>query len=173
MALHVFPLLGLSGVRPQGRKLSNKTLQTLAKYFESIFLALISNGSIQRKYDKQLCSPAKHELCHKLKECYREKLKRLSESQESHYSRVWHRKPNSRSTCDGRPTCYGNCCHFKAHCSNYKDPHGDCKAPSEEGRLNKPCNLHGIDSKCIRNPVLFNRNHSIITIFVAELIATV
>jgi hypothetical protein len=32
-----------------GRKLSNEMLQTLAKYFESIFLARISYGSIQRK----------------------------------------------------------------------------------------------------------------------------
>jgi hypothetical protein len=47
-----------------GRKLSNETLQTLAEYFESIFLAWISDGSIQRKYNEQLCLAAKPELCH-------------------------------------------------------------------------------------------------------------
>ncbi len=63
-----------------GSKLSNETLQTLAKYFESIFLARISNGSIQRKYDKQLCLAAKRELCHELEESYRDEFKRLLES---------------------------------------------------------------------------------------------
>jgi hypothetical protein len=63
-----------------GRKLSNETLQTLAEYFKSIFLARISDGSIQRKYDEQLCLAANHELCHELEEHYREKLKRLSKS---------------------------------------------------------------------------------------------
>jgi hypothetical protein len=42
-----------------GRKLSNEMLQTLTEYFESIFLARISGGLIQRKYDKQLCLAAK------------------------------------------------------------------------------------------------------------------
>jgi hypothetical protein len=37
-----------------GRKLSNEMLQTLAKYFESIFLACISDGLIQWKYNEQL-----------------------------------------------------------------------------------------------------------------------
>jgi hypothetical protein len=48
------------------RKLRDETLQTLTKYFESIFLAQISNGLIQRKYDKQLCLAAKRKLCHEL-----------------------------------------------------------------------------------------------------------
>ncbi len=65
---------------PSGCKLNNEMLQTLTKYFESIFLARLSNGLIQRKYNKQLCSAAKCKLCHKLEEHYREKLKRLSES---------------------------------------------------------------------------------------------
>ncbi len=87
-----------------GRKLSNMMLQTLAKYFESIFLAHISNGLIRRKYNEQLCSAAKRKLHHNLKEHYREKLKRLSESREHHYSCTWHCKRDSRSTCGGRST---------------------------------------------------------------------
>ncbi len=63
-------------------KLGNETLQTLTNYFESIFLACLSNGLIQRKCNKQFHSVAKRKLCHELKERYREKLKRLSESQE-------------------------------------------------------------------------------------------
>ncbi len=130
-----------------GRKLCNETLQTLAEYFESIFLAWISNGSIQRKYNEQLCSAAKHELCHKLKEHYREKLKRLWESQERHSSRRWRDKRDSRSTGNCRPTCYGDHCHFKACSSGYKDSCRECKPPPEDGKFNKPCHLHGTDSK--------------------------
>ena len=63
-----------------GCKLSNEMVQTLAEYFESILLAWISNGLIQRKYDEQLCSAANDKLCHELEEHYRKKLKRLLES---------------------------------------------------------------------------------------------
>jgi hypothetical protein len=56
-----------------GRKPSNEMLQTLAEYFESIFPARISNGLIQRTYNKQLCLAANHKLHHELEECYREK----------------------------------------------------------------------------------------------------
>jgi hypothetical protein len=61
-------------------KLSNEMLQTLVEYFESIHLAWMSDGLIQRKYNEQLCLAAKRKLCHELKDCYREKLKRLLES---------------------------------------------------------------------------------------------
>jgi hypothetical protein len=140
-----------------GCKLSNKMLQTLAEYFKSIIFTCISNGSIQRKYNKLFYSAAKHKLCHELEEHCREKLKMLLESHESHYSRAWHRERDSRSTCDGKPNRYGNCCGFKTCCSGNKDPCGDCKAPSEDSKLKKPCHLHGVDSKhsydeCCQNP---------------------
>jgi hypothetical protein len=138
-------------------KLSNEMLQTLAEYFKSNFLARISNGSIQRKYEEQLCLAAKCKLCHELEECYKEKLERLLESRERHSSRRWHDKQGSRSTCDGRPTHYGNCCCFEACCSGYKDSSGDCKTPPEDGKFNRLCHLHGANSKhsyneCCQNP---------------------
>jgi hypothetical protein len=141
----------------RGRKLSDEMLQTLAKYFESIFLAQISNDLIQKKHDKQLCSAAKRKLRHELEEPYREKLKRLLESQEHCSSHRWHDERSSRFTCNCRPTCYGNCCYFKACCSGYKDSCGDCKAHSEDGQFNKLCHLHGTHIKhsyneCRQNP---------------------
>jgi hypothetical protein len=108
------------------RKLSDETLHTLAEYFESIFLAQLSDGLIQRKHDEQLCAAAKHELCHELGECYRTKLKRLSESQEHHSSHRYQGERGSKSTP------YGNHRRFKAHCSSYKDSYQDCKAPLED-----------------------------------------
>ena len=144
------------------RKLRGKMLQTLAEYFESIFLACISDGLILRKYDKQLCSAAKHKLCHELKKRCREKLKRLLESRERHYSCAWHHKHHSRSTCDGRPTRYGNCCCFKARCSGYKYSCVERKPPPEDGKFNKPCHLHGTNTKhsydeCRQNPKTKNQ----------------
>ncbi len=47
-----FHCLDLAGYLRSGCKPSDETLQNLAKYFESIFLIWISDGSIQRKYDK-------------------------------------------------------------------------------------------------------------------------
>ncbi len=38
-----------------GRKLNDETLQTLAEYFKSIFLAQFGNGSIQWKHDDRRC----------------------------------------------------------------------------------------------------------------------
>jgi hypothetical protein len=49
-----------------GPKLNDETLQTLAEYFESIFLAQFGDGSIQRKHDNQLRAAAKRELCREL-----------------------------------------------------------------------------------------------------------
>ncbi len=140
-----------------GRKLSDEMLQPLSKYFKSIFLARISNGSIQRKLDEQLCLAAKCKLHHELKERYREKLKRLSESREPHSSRRYQDKQGRRSNCNGRPTCYGDCCRFEAHRSGYKDSCGYRKAPLKDGKFNRPCHLHGANSKhsynkCHQNP---------------------
>jgi hypothetical protein len=67
------------------RKLNNETLQTLAEYFESIFLAQFGSGLIQWKHDNQLHAATKRELCRELEECYRHKLKKLAASRD-HYS---------------------------------------------------------------------------------------
>jgi hypothetical protein len=129
-----------------GRKLSNETIQTLAKYFESIFLGRLSNGSIQRKHDEQLCAAAKRELRHELEERYRIKLKRLSESQEHYASRKY------RGERVSRPTFYSDRRHLEARCSGYRDSRQDrqdcqdCKAPLKDGKFKKPCHLHGVNS---------------------------
>jgi hypothetical protein len=116
-----------------------------------------SNGSIQRKYDKQLCLAAKRKLCHELEEHYREKLKRLSKSQEHHSSHRYQDKQGSGSTCNGMPIRYSDCCRFKARRSSYKDSRGDCKAPLKDSKFNRLCHLHGANSKhsydeCRQNP---------------------
>jgi hypothetical protein len=110
-----------------------------------------------RRSTMMLCFAAKRKLHHKLKERYREKLKRLSESHERHYSLMWHWEHNRRFTCNGRSTHNGDRCHFKACRLDYKDSNGNRKAPPEDGNFNKNCHLHGVDSKhsynkCRQNP---------------------
>jgi hypothetical protein len=73
-------------ISPSGRKLNDETLQTLAEYFESIFLAQFGNGLIQRKHDDQLCAAAKRELRRELEERYRHKLKKLVAASRDCYS---------------------------------------------------------------------------------------
>jgi hypothetical protein len=109
------------------------------------------------KYDKQLCLAAKRKLCHELEEHYREKLTRLLESQERYSKCRWHDEQGGRSTCNGRPTHYGDCCRFEACCSGYKDSRRDGKPPPKDGKFNRPCHLHGANSKhsydkCRQNP---------------------
>ncbi len=69
-----------------GRKLNDETLQTLAEYFKSIFLAQFGDGSIQQKHDDQLCTAAKRELRRELEERYRHKLKKLAASRDRYTS---------------------------------------------------------------------------------------
>jgi hypothetical protein len=69
-----------------GRKLNDETLQTLAEYFKSIFLAQFGNGLIQRKHDDQLRATTKRELCRELEEHYRHKLKKLAASRDRYSS---------------------------------------------------------------------------------------
>ncbi len=145
-----------------GHKLNNETLQTLTEYFESIFLAQFGDGSIQQKHDNQLCAAAKRGHCRNLEERYRHKLKKLAASRDRYSSSKY------QGEHVGRPFFFGNCCRPKARHSSYRNPHQDCqdcKAPPEDGKLKKPCHLHGSNSKhsydeCQQNPRNQVRNNN-------------
>ncbi len=148
-----------------GRKLNNKTLQTLVEYFESIFLAQFGNGLIQRKHDDQLHAAAKRKLCRELEERYRHKLKKLAARWDCYSSSKYQGKHVSR------PIFFGNCCRPEACHSSYRNSHQDyqdCqdrKAPPKDGKLKKPCHLHGSISKhsyneCRQNPRNQVRNNN-------------
>jgi hypothetical protein len=51
-----------------GRKLSNKMLQTIVEYFQSIHKTRENNGSLTRHQIEKVQAEAKHKLCHKLEE---------------------------------------------------------------------------------------------------------
>ncbi len=147
-----------------GRKLNDETLQTLAEYFESIFLAQFGNGLIQLKHD-QLSAAAKRELCRELEERYRHKLKKLAASRDRYSSSKY------RGEHVGRPILFGDRRCPEARQSSYRNTHQDYqdrqdrKAPPEDGKLKKPCHLHGGDSKhsydkCRQNPRNQVRNNN-------------
>jgi hypothetical protein len=71
----------------------------------------------------------------------------------------------------GRPIFFGNRCPPEACHSSYRNPHQDCldcqdrKAPPKDGKLKKPCHLHGSNSKhsydeCQQNPRNQERNNN-------------
>ena len=49
-------------------RLVDKSLQTLAKYFEKIHQAKIADGLLQRKHDNQIREKARRKLKHKLQQ---------------------------------------------------------------------------------------------------------
>ncbi len=117
VVLYVVPLHRLCRVHPHWAQAHWQDAadysQVLWEYFSC---SRLSNGTLKKKCKDQLCFAAKHKLCHELKECYKEKLKKLSESQEHQYSCSWCCEPNSRSTHVSRSTCDGDCHCFEACC---------------------------------------------------------
>jgi hypothetical protein len=57
-----------------GHKLSNKTLQTIAEYFQSIHKTRENYGSLMRHQIKKIQAKVKRKLCRKLEELYARKL---------------------------------------------------------------------------------------------------
>ncbi len=65
------------------RKLSNKMLQTVAEYFQSIHETRANNGSLMRHQIKKSQAEAKCKLCHELEKRYARKKRLLSNQSRS------------------------------------------------------------------------------------------
>jgi hypothetical protein len=135
-----------------GRKLCDKTLASLAAYFESVFDARVADGSLRKLQDEQVRVQARNEYRHELQTRYHDKLKRLDNNKKRENS--WRRddhcaggshggKSRERSTyLERKPDARG---------------HGEHKTTHEQAAKNKPCKVHGPESKhsydeCHSNP---------------------
>ena len=129
-----------------GRKLSDETLDSLAEYFEAIFNAKLSDGSLQKKREEQIRRSAQHDLRKRLEERYKEKLRAFADSRKRGHStnRSWHRERDGHKE---RGT-------YKSH--KEASTRGDRKT-LPEGSSKKPCHLHGPQAQhsydeCRQNP---------------------
>jgi hypothetical protein len=67
-----------------GQKMRNKSLQTLAEYFQSIHKTCKNDGSLQLYQVKKILAEAKHKLRQELEEQYERKLHHLAGQRRSH-----------------------------------------------------------------------------------------
>ena len=74
---------------PSGCKLCDKTLASLAAYFESGFDARVADGTLRKLRDKQVCVKARNEYRHELQARYHNKLKHLANNRRCEHS--WRR----------------------------------------------------------------------------------
>jgi len=135
-----------------GRKLCDETLASLTTYFKSGFDARVADGSLRKLRDEQARVQARNEYRHELQAWYHDKLKRLDNKgkRENSWRRDDHRaggshggKSRERSTYHERkPDARG---------------HGECNTTHKQTAKNKPCHVHGPESKhsfdeCRTNP---------------------
>ncbi len=62
-----------------GRRLSNKMLESVAEYFESIFNLQVADGSLARKREHQIEQCVRRKVHHKLCQQFNEKVRHVTE----------------------------------------------------------------------------------------------
>ena len=134
-----------------GRKLCDETLASLAAYFESGFDARVADGSLRKLRDEQVRVQARNEYRHELQARYHDKLKRFDNTRKREHS--WRRDDRAGSSHGGK----------SRERSTYRERkpdargHGERKTTHEQSAKNKPCKVHGPESKhsydeCRTNP---------------------
>jgi hypothetical protein len=135
-----------------GNKLREETLKSLAEYFQSIHDARVSNGSLQRKRDKQICQSTRREMRQELEQGYHKKMRCYMHSRDKRQHTYDERGHDKNSNQVG--SSHGRYKHRRPK----KDSRGDRKSSSTQNdRDFKPCHVHGAESKhtyneCQQNP---------------------
>jgi hypothetical protein len=62
-----------------GQRLSNKTLESVAEYFENIFNSQVADGSLARTCKCQIKQRLRCKVRHKLRQRFDEKVRRVTE----------------------------------------------------------------------------------------------
>jgi hypothetical protein len=134
-----------------GHKLCDKTLTTLAQYFESTHNARVGDGLLQKKREDQIRQSACRDYHHELQSWDHDKLKHIADYQaRSGWQRNRDKNFNRDNKSCERPPYRDQCKTGDKNCG------GNRKTPAE-GSAKKPCHVHGPDSKhsyaeCRTNP---------------------
>jgi hypothetical protein len=139
------------------QRLCDKTLKTVAEYFDNIYNSQMADSLLTKKCEKQIEFCAKPELRHEMAKRYNNKIRNFANKC---YGRNDHRHKRGHSHCrtydKSRPYKRDN----RNHKSHYKRNNRDCKSLLErdnkafKGQL---CHIHGPKSqhsfeKCFKNP---------------------
>ncbi len=127
------------------RKLCDETLMSLTAYFESGFNARVADSLLHKLRDEQVRVQAQNEYRHELQAWYHVKLKRLANNRKRKHS--W-----QRDDCDGGS--HGGKLRERSTYRERKPDargHGERKTAHEQAAKNKPCHVHGPESKHLYN----------------------
>jgi hypothetical protein len=135
-----------------GRRLSDETLELLAKYFDNIFNSQVADGSLAKKRKRQIEQRVRRKMRHELHKKYNEKVQQVTERRYGGGGRhnKWpkqYRRSNLKWQDCGSQDC----------CDTY-DKKQDDKIPCDRSeKAFKPCSVHGLKSKhtseeCYKNP---------------------
>jgi hypothetical protein len=128
-----------------GRRLSDKTLKSVAENFENIFNSQVADGSLVRKRERQIKQRVRHKVRHKLRQRFDEKVRHVMEQPQR---------------CDGHHSRQGNKYYHHDYkwqdhddsgcCNNYnkRKKKQENRTPSDRGnKAFKPCPVHELKSK--------------------------
>ena len=136
-----------------GRKLCDETLASLAEYFEGGFDARMADGSLRKLRDEQVRAQARNEYRHELQARYHDKLKRLTNNKRREYS-SWQREDRDSNSHGGKLREQST---YRERKPGNTKGHSERKTTHEQTAKNKPCHVHGPESKhsydeCRTNP---------------------
>ncbi len=141
-----------------GQKLYNKTLQSLAEYFQLNYKTCKNNDSLQHHHAKKICTEAKCKLHQELEEWYLRKLCYLANQCRS---RRFHRQCNNGYHCQNNGQCKYPKLLDDGGCNN--DKQDDKKGPPKHADKDfKPCHVHSKNAQhlykeCV--PIWATRKH--------------
>ena len=142
-----------------GKELCDKTLETVAKYFDNIYNAQVADSLLTKKREKQIKFRAKRELCHKMAKHYNKKIRNLANQRYRHGDRRHKLSPLHHQNYDKKYIRRDHDDH-RGHNHAYKCDNKDRKSlPKSDDKAFKrqPCHIHGPKSqhsfkKCFKNP---------------------
>jgi hypothetical protein len=130
-----------------GQRLSNKTLESVAEYFENSLNLQVADGSLAKKRER--------EMHHNLRKRNNEKVRRVME--QHHGGDGCHSRQGNKYYCDDYKWQDHN---DSSRCNNYnkhKKKQEDRTSPDCGNKAFKPCSMHRPKSKhtskeCYKNP---------------------
>ncbi len=139
-----------------GQRLCDKTLATVAKYFDNIFNLQMADGSLTKKREKQIEFCAKCKLRHKMAKRYNNKICHFVNQRYGRDNRL-HERGHSHQQAFDKSRPYKRNDRDKNHYRRNNRTHKTLPKRKDKAFEGQPCHIHGLKSqhsfdKCYKNP---------------------
>jgi hypothetical protein len=151
------------------RRLCDKTLATVAKYFDNIFNSQMADGSLTKKREKQIELCAKCELRHEMVKRYNDKICHFANQRYGHDDRR-HKHGHLHHQTFNKSRPYKRDDRDKSHYRHDGRNYKTLPKRKDKAFEGQPCHIHGPKSqhsfdKCYKNPRsqeknFYNKKHS-------------